>query len=80
MNKVLGIIRDARFGNRDIGRPCLYFTAETLDGSSLQILIDTALEVIKESGVYEVSDLNGKGCVLESYEGIHRFVKLVHNA
>lgn len=67
----LARIKEAGYGNRDVGRPVLFFTAELERGScALQILEDEeAHRLIAETGVFEVKDLNGKFVWVEKGRG-----------
>jgi hypothetical protein len=60
-------IKEAGFGNRDVGTPVLFFTAEFEGGAcALQVLSTSqALNVIQRSGVYSVDQLNGMFCWVE---------------
>jgi hypothetical protein len=61
-------IKEAAFGNRDVGRPVLFFIAEFEGGAcALQVLsTPQAIDVIQRSGVYSVDQLNGMFCWVES--------------
>lgn len=58
------IIRNAGYGNRDVGSPVLSFEVYVAESSAaLQIFSQPkADEIIKASGVDDVRDLNGKPC------------------
>jgi len=60
--KYMGIIKNVGFGNRDIGRPVLFFNVYSSENiASLQILeLEEAVKFIKEYGVYDVKELEGK--------------------
>ena len=66
MENCLGIVRDVGFGMRDGNQPILWFTAETLDVSLFLIFnLENAGRVIKEAGVYDIKNLEGKSCIME---------------
>lgn len=58
----MGIMRGVTFGNRDVGRPVLWFSVYTDEAlASLQILeIDEAVKLIKAYDVYDIKELEGK--------------------
>jgi len=62
MEKVMGIIKDAGYGCRDIGHPILFFTVYVREAlASLQTMSGKqADDFIVAYGVYDVHDLNGK--------------------
>ena len=65
--EVLAIMKNVGIGMRDTNNPCLWFDA-CIDesGRALQVLSwGTALHVIKESGVYDVKNLEGKACIVD---------------
>lgn len=77
-NKTIAVIKDIDIGMRDFDVPVLWFTACIPDGlSSLQILYwDKAYDLIIESGVRSVFDLNGKLCWLDTRkDGYATFIK-----
>jgi hypothetical protein len=78
-NGTLAIMREVGYGNRDLGRPCLWFSTYIDESSAaLQVLQgDEAEEVIRESGVYDVRDLEGKPCWVDTSEhGRIRFMRV----
>lgn len=78
MSEELARIKEVGFGNRDVGRPVLFFTAELESGTcALQILeAEQALELIKQSGVYEVERLNGVFCWVEKGRGVATYKRI----
>jgi hypothetical protein len=76
--RVLGIMKDVNFGMRDCNGPVMWFEAKwEEDSGSLQILSwEQAREVIRESGVYNVEELEGKPCWLFIDESYVRFEKI----
>ena len=67
MTEQLAIIKGVGFGNRDVGRPVLFFETYLSEGiGALQILSDDeAMNFIKAYGVYDVKDLEGKPVWIE---------------
>jgi len=67
MARQLAIMKDVGYGNRDLGRPCLFFNTYITEGTAaLQVLVgDEAEKAIRESGVYDVKELNGQSCWVE---------------
>jgi hypothetical protein len=61
-NKQMAIMKDVGFGNRDVGRPVLWFTVMLNECvGSLQIIFEPDYhDFIKDYGVYDVKDLEGK--------------------
>lgn len=77
MAEQLAIIREVGYGCRDIGQPCLFFTVKTENYCSLQILNEQeAGDLIKESGVYDVKELEGKPCIINRDNHLIKFVRL----
>lgn len=73
--EVLGIIKDINIGLRDAGYPIIWFTVESLNGHSLQVIKDIP-KFIKESECYRLSDLNGKPCVMLEDGCVTDFVRM----
>lgn len=71
----LAIMKDVGFGLRDTGRPCLWFMAyESECAAALQVLFGEDIEkTLKDSGVYEVHQLEGQACWVEAGGGLIRF-------
>jgi len=66
MSEELAVIRDVDIGCRDIGRPCLWFNAEGLHVSALQILNwEDAKILIEEKQCRSVKDLEGAAIIVE---------------
>lgn len=73
--KKLAIIKGVGFGLRDVGQACLWF-ATHIDESeaALQIFVGKELErIVKESGCYDISEIEGKSCWVECKDGVIRF-------
>jgi hypothetical protein len=63
----LGVIDGIHIGNRHVGRPVMWFGVKTLHGGSLQVLSwFEAEKLIRESGVEDFAQLDGKPCVVET--------------
>ncbi|KKL94681.1 hypothetical protein LCGC14_1862170, partial [marine sediment metagenome] len=63
----LAMIKDVKFGTRDVGKAILSFTAVGLNGSSLQILsAKEAINLIEEHQIVDIGNLNGMACILET--------------
>ena len=61
----LGIITQIDCGNRDCGRPVIWFTVELLVGCVLIILYwEEGEELLKQTGVHSLSNLVGKAVVM----------------
>lgn len=60
----LAIIKEVGYGCRDAGYPILWFSAYTSECSAaLQVMSGPdADKLIRDYGVYDVHDLNGKPC------------------
>lgn len=71
MSKQLAIIKEVGYGCRDVGRPVLWFTVSTCDcGCALQVLSGKEADaLIRDYGVYDVQELNGKPCFVEVGRG-----------
>ena len=78
--KKLAIIKDVGYGNRDVGSPVLWFSAYTAEGvGSLQVFYkEEANEIIKDTGVYDVHDLEGKPCWVDERGLNMKFIKMAH--
>jgi hypothetical protein len=74
--KVMAIMKHVGFGCRDAGFPMLWFDAyETESSASLQCIPGAkALELIKEHGIEEVHQLEGKPCWVRHHNGLVNFV------
>ena len=78
-DKVVGIIRNVGIGNRDCGVPVLHFSVYVSEClAALQIINwDRANDIIKESKVYDVKDLEGRPCWCDvGTPGMIRFERL----
>lgn len=60
----LAIMKNVDFGNRDVGTPCLFFQVNISEcAGALQILsIEQSLNLIRESKIYSIKQLEGKAC------------------
>lgn len=78
MKETLAVARNVGFGNRDTGSPCLFFdTYVSEHGAALQVLTgDRAIEVIRATGVYDVKELEGRPCWVDTSDrGVIRFLR-----
>ncbi len=68
--EIVGIVKSAGVGNRDIGRPALFLDVDLENGFSVLQLFtgDEMLKVIKDSEVYDVKDLAGRVCYLKKID------------
>lgn len=73
--KELAIIKDINIGMRDCHKPIIWFTTESLSGSALQVIEDIA-GFIRKANCHELSDLNGKPCVVETEGFSCKFVEV----
>ena len=78
MTEQVAIIRDVGYGLRDVGRPCLWFTTYVSEsGAALQVLLgEDAAAVLKDAGVYDVKELEGKPCYVEVDGGLITFKRV----
>ena len=77
----LAIIRGVGYGLRDVGGPVLWFDVRLDEYSgSLQVFHQPrADEIIKEAGVKDVHDLDGKACWVQLQNtGLVKFVKVAN--
>lgn len=75
--RVLAVIKGVGYGCRDIGRPCLFFETDCGDGAALQVLQGKQAEkVIRDSGCYDIKNLEGKTCWVERGMGVMNFIEL----
>lgn len=78
--KTLAVVKGISFGCRDIGRPCLWFSTYINESvAALQVLTGKEmLDAIAESGVYDIKELEGKPCWVETdgkgWGGLIKFV------
>jgi hypothetical protein len=65
---MVGVVREVGFGNRDVGRPVLWFTVHLSNGlACLQVFRGEEIgQVVEDSGVYDIKSLNGKTCWMRS--------------
>jgi len=77
MKETMAIIRNVHVGNRDTGRPCLWFSVYISESdAALQVFInDRMLKMIRQSGVYDIKELEGAPCWVETDGEIIRFVR-----
>jgi hypothetical protein len=77
MTEKMAIVKDVGFGNRDIGRPCLFFSVYINESvGSLQVFEGKkALQMIQNSEVYDIKELEGKPCWIEEEGNTIKFLK-----
>jgi hypothetical protein len=73
----LGIISEVGFGLRDLNEPVLWWTVHTDEHwAALQVFhIDQAAQIIKDYGVRDVRDLDGKPVWVEKDAGLVKFAR-----
>ena len=72
----LAIVKGVGFGMRDCNSPVLWFGVETLHGGSLQVFnMKDAERVIQAAGCYDVKNLEGRACVVETKNGMQTFAR-----
>ncbi len=74
-------MKDVGIGMRDGCGPCLWFTSYISEGgAALQILSwEEANKVIKDTGVYDVKNLEGRACIVDvSKVGLIQFVRVTN--
>ena len=84
MVKEMAIMKDVKFGVRDISKANLSFTVHTVRGTaSLQVLgVPQTIKLIEKHQITDISRLEGHPCIIESKEdkqfvlGISHFVDL----
>lgn len=74
----LAIIKGVGYGNRDVGIPVLWFTVNPDESSaSLQVFgKDESYKIIRDSGVYNILELNNKPCWVEIDKNTIRFISI----
>ncbi len=74
----LAVIRGVGYGNRDVGKPCLWFTTYISETTgALHVFTgDEANQFIRSSGVYDIRDLDGKACIVRVGETKIEFVRV----
>jgi len=74
----LGVIREIDCGNRDCGRPVIWFTVDLLIGCVLIVLDwEEGKELVKQSKLYSLSSLVGRAVVMsESDSGTFTFKRI----
>ena len=74
--KKMAVIKNIGFGNRDVGRPVVWFDTYTEENvAALQVLdMEIALTHIKKSGVYDIKNLEGKTCWVEENNNLIKFL------
>ncbi len=73
----LAIISDVHVGCRDVDFPMLWFTVTGINYSALQCLPwEEAGSLIRDNGVRDIKELNGRGCIVESAGGLMKFIEL----
>lgn len=75
----MAIIKDVGIGLRDAGVPILWFTVYVSEcGAALQIFNwNDAGKLIKEAGVYAVTQLEGKPCLVDEDNQLIKFVRIL---
>lgn len=74
----IGIIRDVGIGNRDAHFPCLWFMVYTSENmAALHVLSWVeAKKLVEDTGVYDVKDLEGRPCYVETNGMTTRFLRV----
>jgi hypothetical protein len=78
-DKQLGIIKNVRYGLRDIGRPCLSFTVYTDSmSSSLQCFtIQKDIDkILKDANAEDIRDMEGKSCWVKIENNMVHFIEM----
>ncbi len=77
-NEVMAIIKQVGYGNRDVGRPCLWFTTYLTESSTaLHVFFGKqADDIIQSSEVYDVRELEGKPCWVTRHGQTIKFERL----
>lgn len=73
-------MKNVGYGCRDTGEPCLFFDVYISDNTAaLQVLTSThAYQAIRESGVYDVRELEGKPCWVDVNGAFISFLRLAN--
>jgi hypothetical protein len=73
----LQIAKEISIGVRDVGSPCLWFEAEGLHGSSLQVLNwEDAQRFIKDVGVYDITKAKNIPIICKTDGNMIRFIRV----
>ena len=74
----LAIISNIGFGMRDANYPVIYFEVSALSGGALQIITtpESIDKFIRTAGCYNITDLNGKACIVERTGNTMLFVRM----
>jgi hypothetical protein len=74
----MAVIRDVGIGMRDAPYPCLWFSTYVSEaGAALQVLTwEQAEKLVRDTGVRDVRDLEGKPCWVEESAGMIKFVRV----
>jgi len=77
MSEKIGIIKDVGFGCRDVGYPILFFSVYVSESvAALQILHHPYyVDFIKEYGVWDIKDLEGKPVWVEDDDHIMKVLR-----
>ncbi len=77
-NEVMAIIKQVGYGNRDTGRPCLWFVTHLNEASAALLVFfgKQANDIIQSSGVYDVKELEGKPCWVTRHGRTIKFERL----
>ena len=76
--KLTAIIRRPGYGCRDLGRPCLFFDTYVNESvAALQVFEGKEADrIIKDSGVYNVNELEGRACWVQKKPGSIVFLEM----
>jgi len=79
MTEQMAIMRGVQIGMRDCDEPVLWFNSKLSEGTgALQVLSwSEAKLLIKDAGVYKVSDLEGRACLVESDKNKVLFIRVL---
>ena len=82
MSEETWMIEEIGIGARDIGKPVLWFTvSDGMGFAALQVMrLDDERAVALLSAVYEIHQLNGRMCRIETDGQITTFVRLLPRA
>ncbi len=84
MGEEMAIMKDVKFGVRDVGKANLSFTVHRSSGTaSLQILyLKEAVKLIEKHQIKDINELEGHACIIETKKppqfplGVSTFVDL----
>ncbi len=73
----LAILGAVHVGMRDIDTPCLWFDATVLTGGTFFVFVgEEMLDFISNAGVYDLTTLVGKACVVRRTDAGYLFIRL----